>query len=376
MSIRLSGTWRPRVARAIDSAVRWRLGLIEMTGPISAQPEPVDVAGFWRDSRVDHPAAIRATLLRADRRCRLVDLEGDSSGPGQHAGSRRFRGRAALHPEGSDTTVLLLHGFAAPGPFYENHHARLLLRRGVNAARLELPFHMSRRVPGRGPGGGFFSADPAHTRAVLRQATEDAAAVVAWARREVGPRVVVLGFSLGGLVGCLLAATVPVDAVVAVTPPCELADTVLERSPRRTRERLGLLDDGGGPWGADADAARAHLEAALAPVTPARLRPVTPPGRIAVIAADQDQIVGRDPVHRLSRAWGCELWEYRQGHITVMTARGITARLHDRVLDRGERWHRRALAGAECWRGGSPPENGASAPGEIEDTVAGVALAG
>ena len=65
-----------------------------------------------------------------------------------------------------------------------------------------------------------------------------------------------------------------------------------------------------------------------------------------MIAADQDQIVGRDPVHRLARAWGCELWEYPQGHITVMTVRGISARLHDRVLER------------------------------VEDTVAGVALAG
>jgi len=81
-------------------------------------------------------------------------------------------------------------------------------------------------------------------------------------------------------------------------------------------------------------------------VTPARLRPVTPPHRIAVVAADHDQIVGREPVHRLAQTWGCDLWSYQHGHITVMTARGITARLHDRVLER------------------------------IEDTVAGVALAG
>ena len=346
MSTYLSGSLRPRLARAVDTAVRWRLGFIEMAGSVPARVEAVDVAGFWLQSRVASPAPIRATPLRSGRGPRLIDLAGDSEGPGEHLGSRRLHGRAMLQPDGSDTTVLLLHGFAAPGPFYENHHARLLLRRGVNAARLDLPFHMTRRVAGRSPGGGFFSSDAAHTRAVLRQATEDAAAVVAWLRREAGPRVVVVGFSLGGLVACLLAATTALDSVVAVTPPCELTDIVLERSPRRTRRRLGLVDGAGGPWGGDAAAARAHLEAALAPVTPARLRPVTPPHRIAVVAADHDQIVGREPVHRLAQTWGCDLWSYQHGHITVMTARGITARLHDRVLER------------------------------IEDTVAGVALAG
>ena len=336
MSTRLSGSLRPRVARAIDTAVRWRLGLIELAGADAAVEDQVEPAAFWQSSRVGAPAEVRATERVGRRGHRLLDLEAESAGPGDHPGSRRLRGRAMLPPGGSGTTVLLLHGFAAPGPFYENHHARLLLRRGVGTARLDLPFHMSRRVAGRSPGAGFFSSDPVQTRRVLRQATEDAAAVVAWARREVGPRVAVIGFSLGGLVACLLAAAVPLDAVIAVTPPCELAHIVLERSPARTRRRLGLLDGAGGPWAGDAAAARTYLETALAPVTPARLRPVTAPGNIALIAADQDQIVGRDPVHRLAEAWGCELWPYRHGHITVMTARGITARLHDRALARLE----------------------------------------
>jgi dienelactone hydrolase len=217
-------------------------------------------------------------------------------------------------------------------PTYEDWHAWRLLRRGAHAARVDLPFHMSRRVPGQRSGDGFFSTDLDHDRDVFRQAVEDAAAVVAWARREVTSRVAVLGFSLGGLVACLLAAVVPLDAVVAVTPPCDLAETMLERSPSRIRRQLGLVGGSGGPWGTDAAAARGVLDAALAPVTPRLLHPVTDPARIAVVCAEYDGIVGAGPVRQLATAWGAELLEYRHGHISVMSARGITRRLHDRLL--------------------------------------------
>ena len=110
-------------------------------------------------------------------------------------------GRVAIHPRPGAPVVLLLHGYAAPSPVYEEHQMRLLLRRGLSAARIELPFHMHRRTPRHGAGHGFFSTDPAHTCAVLRQATEDAAAVVAWLRSELTPAVGALG---RGLVSCPL----------------------------------------------------------------------------------------------------------------------------------------------------------------------------
>lgn len=229
--------------------------------------------------------------------------------------------------------VLLLHGYAAMVPTYEEHHARLLLRRGLQAARLDLPFHLGRRPPRSGAGAGFFSSDPYRTAATLRQATEDAAAVVAWARRELGGGPVgVLGFSLGGLVALLLASQVALDSVVAVTPPCDLADVVLRRSPLRVRRRLGLVGGSGGPWGADLAAAHALLSTAMAPVTPHLLTPATPGSRVTLVAADNDGIVGAGAVRTLAATWGTDLLAYPHGHVTVMAARGITARLHDRLV--------------------------------------------
>jgi hypothetical protein len=117
-----------------------------------------------------------------------------------------------------------------------------------------------------------------------------------------------------------------------VTPPCDLADVVLRRSPPRIRRRLGLHEGGGGPWGADALAAHEALAAAMAPVTPHLLTPRTPAERITLVVADNDGIVGAQAVRALADAWGAHLLAYPHGHVTVMAARGITSRLHDRLV--------------------------------------------
>lgn len=237
--------------------------------------------------------------------------------------------------------MLLIHGYAVSSSLYEDHHARLLHRRGVHTARLDLPFHMRRRAVGTNSGDGFFSADLGRTRDTLRAAVEDAAAVVAWARREVTPRVAVVGFSLGGLVTSLLAATTELEAAMPVIPAADLPEIFLERAPRRSRRRLGLVDGSGGLWGDDTLAARTLLEASLAPVVPRNLVPATAPDRITIIAARHDQVVGGDSARRLADAWGTECWAYDRGHITIMTAPGLTRRMHDQLVrtamrDRGE----------------------------------------
>jgi X-Pro dipeptidyl-peptidase-like protein len=322
-----------RLSRTVDHAVRWRLGLIGMhSGPAPTETH-AGVDAFWAASRVLAPAAVSArpvTQRRGSGGARMLEISAASAGPGDHAGNARVVGRVAVHPDPGAPVVLLLHGYAAPNPFYEDHHMRLLLRRGLSAARIDLPYHMHRRIAGRGAGAGFFGSDPAHTCLVLRQSTEDAAAVVAWLREELTPAVGVLGFSLGGLVGCLLAAHVGLESLVAVTPPCDLAELTLERSPARLRRALGVIPGGGGPWGGDAVAARAALDLAMAPVIPRLLTPRTAGDRITLVAAEHDLIVGHAPVRELAAAWGTECWGYGHGHVTVMTARGLSARIHER----------------------------------------------
>jgi dienelactone hydrolase len=323
-----------RLSRSVDHAVRWRLGLIGMHAGAAGQATHEGVEAFWAASRMLDPVPVTGRPMAARKAwgtARLVDISGASSGPGDHPGSSSFSGRVALHPDPGAPVVLLLHGYAALSPIYEDLHMRLLLRRGLSAARIDLPFHLHRRIPGRGAGFGFFGSDPAHTCAVLRQAAEDAAAAVTWLRREVTPAVGVLGFSLGGLVGCLLAANARLESLVSVTPPCDLAELTLVRSPARLRRELGVAGGGGGPWGSDAVAARAALDQAMAPVIPRLLTPRTPAERITLVAAEHDLIVGHAPVRELAAAWGAHCWAYGHGHVTVMTARGITSRIHERL---------------------------------------------
>jgi hypothetical protein len=106
---------------------------------------------------------------------------------------------------------------------------------------------------------------------------------------------------------------------------------LLRRSPLRVRRRLGLLDGRGGPWGNDLGAAHALLSTEMAPVTPHLLTPVALGARITLVAADNDGIVGAAAVRALAATWDASLLAYPHGHVTVMTARGITALLHDRL---------------------------------------------
>jgi pimeloyl-ACP methyl ester carboxylesterase len=199
--------------------------------------------------------------------------------------------------------------------------------------RIDLPFHLRRRMPGHSSGDGYFGTDPARIRATVRQSVEDAAALVAWARANVTPTVAVMGVSLGGLISTLLAAQVPLDSVMAVAPLCDPPVTFLEHMPSRLARRLGLNATSGGAWGSDRGEARAMLDAALAPLVPRNFVPRTDPANITLVRPELDIIVGPGPIADLAAAWGAELWDYPYGHITVMNAPGVGARIRDRLLD-------------------------------------------
>jgi hypothetical protein len=145
--------------------------------------------------------------------------------------------------------------------------------------------------------------------------------------------VEVCGTSLGGLVAVLLAAQLELDGVVAIAPFCDPASTVLHNLPRRTRRAVGLDSGGGGVWGPDRDQARRVVEAALAPIVARTFRPPATPGdRIAIVRPTLDGIVGDAPMAELAEAWGSELWSYPQGHVSVINAHGLAARVSDWLL--------------------------------------------
>lgn len=115
---------------------------------------------------------------------------------------------------------------------------RALRHAGWSVALVALPYHASRRVPGRPSGWGFVRADLAATqRAVLSSAAE----VVAVARRlcdvEGAERLAGVGASLGGAgVGLAAAHGAPFDALAflaAVDNPAAFYATGANRAARR-----------------------------------------------------------------------------------------------------------------------------------------------
>lgn len=324
-----------RVHAAVDTAVRWRLGASRYETDVAPGVEVPAPDLFWSASRVAGPAPIGVTGRWRHRHSRELRLEGLSNGPGTHRGASGVIATAQLAdglPDGAPL-ILIVHGYAVPVPFWDVLQARALRRAGAHTMLIDLPFHLRRRAPGRRSGDGFFSADPAHILATIRQSVEDAAALVAWARRDVTPCVGVVGVSLGGLVGALLAARVPLDAAMLVAPLCDAPSTFMQMLPRNAQRRLGIRGGRGGQWGADRTSARERLDAALAPIVPRNLVPATQPSRITLVHPQHDRIVGAEPVAELARAWGVEMWDYPYGHITVMNAPGIGARMRERVMD-------------------------------------------
>jgi alpha-beta hydrolase superfamily lysophospholipase len=326
---------RDRAHRGIDSAVLWRLGALRYETEGAQAREAVHPQSFWDESRVQHPVQVEATARWEHRHGTELRLEGPSDGPGGHPGAAKLIATAHVTRGLPDDApmVLLVHGYAVPMPLLDALVARTLRAQGAHSMRMDLPFHLRRRLPRHRSGDGFFGTDPARIRATVRQSVEDAAALVAWARANVTPTVAVMGVSLGGLVTTLLAAQVPLDSVMGVAPLCDPPLTFLEHMPGRLARRLGLNATSGGAWGADRSEARAMLDAALAPLVPRNFVPRTAPENITLVRPELDIIVGPQPIAELAAAWGAELWDYPYGHITVMNAPGVGARIRDRLLD-------------------------------------------
>jgi pimeloyl-ACP methyl ester carboxylesterase len=321
--------------RRIDSAVLWRLGALRYETAGTQTAEPVGAQAFWDASTVQRPAHVEVTGQWQHRHSRELRLEAPSVGPGAHPGAGKLIATAQItsgRPPDAPI-VLIVHGYAVPIPIWDTLQARSLRALGAHSLLIDLPFHLRRRVPGHSSGDGFFGSDPARIRATVRQSVEDAAALVAWARREVTPNVAVMGVSLGGLIALLLASQVHLDSVVSVAPLCDPPATFLENMPRNLARRLGLSATSGGAWGRDRLEARAMLDASLAPLVVRNLVPRTPPESITVVRPELDLIVGPQPIAELAAAWGTELWDYpHHGHITVMNAPGIGPRIRERLV--------------------------------------------
>lgn len=218
--------------------------------------------------------------------------------------------------------LLLLHANGADGA-YEAWHARRLMQRGCRVAHIALPYQMGRRPQHVKASTSILSADVSHTLLLLGQAVCDAADVLRWVRAQGAGRVLLAGWSLGGLVAALVATQIPLDGVLLVEPAANLAWEMTHRGlfpwqVRRHLRRAGL--------------SQAALEAFLAPVVPANLRPQVPVAGLRMLAARYDLLVGYQPVLALWRAWGQPALHVQPtSHVQLLFHPAVTQELDELV---------------------------------------------
>jgi dienelactone hydrolase len=222
-----------------------------------------------------------------------------------------------------EPTVILLHGWNAQTAYRTlfPHLARRLVRRGVNVAMFQLPYHC-RRKPRRGKGAArnFLSGDLVHVAQAARQSLADARALIAWLKQQGSPRIGLWGISLGGWLSGMLACMEPqVDFAVLMTPVARMDRLIAEahfcapirRSLAGVKLRLDSMN------------LSAH-------------RPKVAPENILVVASQHDLFAPVETIEELCEAWGVsELWHLRHGHISVLMSMPVMERVIGWIANHG-----------------------------------------
>lgn len=185
-----------------------------------------------------------------------------------------------------------------------------LLQRGIAVLSVENPYYGLRRPAGQiGPFVRTFADQFAMNFATVIEGRT----ILAWLHREGWPKIVVSGFSQGGMMAAFAGVTsqFPVGVV-----PCAAGLTAhgifLEAALSRAFNWPRLAEDAG----SEAEA-RALVERALDPVSLATHEPPLRPELAIVVGAKHDGFVPTRDVEALHRHWpGSELRWVSAGHVT------------------------------------------------------------
>ena len=210
-------------------------------------------------------------------------------------------------------TVVLLHGWNADTGYRVlfPHLARRLVKRGVNAAMFELPYHRQRKPRGKKAVRNFLSGDLAHVVQAAHQSLADARALIAWLKEQGSPWIGLWGISLGAWLSGLLACADPgVDCAVLMTPVARM-DRV-----------IGELDFCA-PIRRSLGGARLRLDS----LNLTTHQPLLAAENILVVASEHDLFAPIGTVEELCKAWGGpELWRSRHGHISILMSMPVMER--------------------------------------------------
>jgi len=205
----------------------------------------------------------------------------------------------------SRPTVVLAHGWNGELGYYLQFPwlARMLNRRGLNVATLELPYHAARRPRQPGAVRNFLSPDLWRMAEAIHQALADLAALMAWLRAQGVPRIGLWGISLGGWLGGLLACGgFPLSLAALMTPVVRM-DRALQELPFCASIRPNLRE---AQLSTDAFNLVAHA-------------PSLSPNQLLLVASQYDLFAPPATVEELWESWGQpSLWRVPHGHISVL----------------------------------------------------------
>jgi dienelactone hydrolase len=208
-------------------------------------------------------------------------------------------------------TIILLHGWNDVIDHYWRFPriAQQLNYRGINAATLEAPYHFQRRPRQLGTWSNFLCPDIHRTLRAAAQAIAEIQAFAEWLLQQGCPAVGLWGISMGAWLAGLAACHDPRWACVVLVAPVAQLDSVIEKVEfcRHIREALR---------GQALDTGRLNLTLA---------RPVIPTKNILLVEAEHDLFVTKASVEELWNAWERpEIWRLPEGHISVLTAKGLS----------------------------------------------------
>jgi hypothetical protein len=208
--------------------------------------------------------------------------------------------------------VLLVHGWNGElGYIYQFPFlARLLARRGVNAAMIELPYHAHRRPKGLNTINNFISHDLLCMLSATRQAIADCRAMMGWVQDQGSPRTGIWGISLGAWLAGLVTVTEPRTAFTVLMSPVVRLDYAIRDLPFCEPIRQSLA-------GRNFDVGRLNLLSHS---------PYPKPDNILIIESIHDLFAKVATIEELWRAWDRpHIWRLAHGHISILMS--LTAML-------------------------------------------------
>lgn len=204
--------------------------------------------------------------------------------------------------------VLILHYWGAPNLKVERSLAYELNQRGIGAAIMTLPYHLSRTPKGAVSGAMAIQSDPEKLKAVMTQSVMDARRSLDFleSRPECGRPLGIYGTSLGAIVSSLAYAVDDrIPNAAFLLGGIDLAKIIWNSSLLpQVRDELKLKGYN-----------ERRLAAALEPIEPAYYLKPNRPGRTFIVRARYDTVVPADCTEQLIRALpNSKVLEIDSGH--------------------------------------------------------------